>query len=60
MGSLAAVHSRYPGASLLGVDISASAVREAQANVLAARFRAVDLVVSGCPADLRGWATHAV
>jgi SAM-dependent methyltransferase len=57
---LAAVHSRYPGASLLGVDISASAVREAQANVLAARFRAVDLVASGCPADLRGWATHAV
>jgi SAM-dependent methyltransferase len=57
---LAEAASRWPDADLLGLELSQSAVAQAQSKVPAARFRACDLLRDPNPADGERWATHAV
>jgi SAM-dependent methyltransferase len=61
-GDLAAeIHSEFPAAELLGLDVSAAAVEYAARKVPAATFLQRDLVNGSEPEpDHRRWATHAV
>jgi SAM-dependent methyltransferase len=51
----------FPGAELMGIELSETAVRIARARAPAATFLQLDLLRKPDPRpDLRGWATHAV
>jgi len=58
---LADVGRRYPGAGLMGVELSHSGVAIAARKVPSALFVQRDLMQTGEPAgEARGWATHAI
>jgi len=59
---LKAAAARWPGAQLLGIEPSEVGVAESRAKVPGARLLAADLIANprALPAELRGWATHAV
>jgi SAM-dependent methyltransferase len=61
-GDLAlALRASYPNTELAGIDISEAGLELARRKVPGARFIAHDLMRSGdAPAELEGWATHAV
>ena len=57
----AALLSRFPSAQVLGLELSQSGVEISRRKVPRARFVQRDLLKqSEVPAELRGWATHAV
>lgn len=58
---LGAAAARWPGAELVGVEPSALGNRIAQAKAPNARIERLDVTEEAAvPADLLGWATHAV
>lgn len=58
---LAQAASRWPEASLVGLEISALGIRESREKVPRARLLERDLVEApDVPAELAGWGTHAV
>ncbi len=58
---LLAAAARWPGAQLLGLELSESAVVQAQSKLASARFRKVDLLSDADPEPADSfWATHAV
>jgi SAM-dependent methyltransferase len=58
---LATAAARWPGAELLGLELSDAAVAAARRKVPAARLRVCDLLGEAAPTeDEAGWATHAV
>jgi SAM-dependent methyltransferase len=58
---LALAASTWPASELGGVDVSAAGVRMVAARVPSARVAVADLTADdAAPADLAGWATHAV
>jgi SAM-dependent methyltransferase len=57
---LAAASIRWPGAELLGLELSQAAVEHGRRKVPAARFRTCDLLHEPTPEEREaGWATHA-
>lgn len=55
------LHSAYPQAKIVGLELSASGVEISHRKVPEARFLQCDLLAEDYPPqDLRGWATHAV
>lgn len=57
----AAVLARFPSARMLGIELSQAGVKISSQKVPGARFVQRDLLDSSePPADLRGWATHAI
>jgi SAM-dependent methyltransferase len=58
---LRAAAKRWPGADLLGLELSAAGVEAAKQRVPQARFRVCDLLHEPAPDEFdRAWATHAV
>ncbi|MBV9367192.1 MAG: class I SAM-dependent methyltransferase [Solirubrobacterales bacterium] len=58
---LAAAAARWPGAELLGLELSGAAVEAARRKAPTARLRACDLLAEAAPIDCEArWATHAV
>src|SRR5687767_6106468 len=58
---LSSVRAAYPQAQLAGIELSREGIAAAQRLLPDARFVQRDLTAPGeIPAELRGWATHAV
>jgi SAM-dependent methyltransferase len=58
---LADAAARWPGAELLGLEVSERGIRESERKVPGARFLLRDLLSEpDVPAELAGWGTHAV